>query len=138
MFLQENSRAYLFVDCPDGEVRGWPMTAFYRPGLIYFTTYAKAPKAAHLERAHSATVIVATPEGRQPLDYVEVSGAVRVIAFTPEIVDRFISLTPGDDDRVDETVKTTFRDRIASGKRVLVEVDVEVARAGCLHEDVGA
>lgn len=133
-FLRANTRAYLFVVTTSGEVRGWPMTSMYQPGLLYFTTYRKSVKTPHLVAAGSASVVVATPEGVDPLDSVTVSGPIRVIDFSQPVIERFLDLQPDTETRVDAAQRDRFRRRLAEGKRVLIEVEVREAVLHRLEE----
>lgn len=141
-FLRYQHRAYLFVETDGGEVRGWPLTAFYRSGLLYFTTYVKSVKVRHFDGAMTSAAIVATPEGETPVRFCEVRGAIRVVPFTPEVVERFLAFRAQEsldqNAETSEAMKARFRDRLTSGKRVLIEIDVEAAELGQVATGVAA
>jgi hypothetical protein len=141
-FLRENGRAYVFVSS-GSEVRGWPLTAFYQPALLYFTTYGKSPKIAHMKGADEAVVIVATPYGASPMRYATVRGPIRVVEFSAPVIERFWEVRQADNSRgpetrVDEAVGVRFKARLAAGKRVLIEIDVAEAVLGTLEAGYAA
>ncbi len=125
-FLRDHRRAYLFVRTEDGEARGWPLTAFFAPGRLWFTTYAKSAKMPFIHRASRASVAVLTDEGVEPVRYVVVEGPLSVRTADADTVNFAVNSRPAHL-RLDAGHEQRYRHALETGKRVILEVAVERA-----------
>lgn len=132
-FLAAHKRAYLFVRTPDGAARGWPLTAFYNDGVLWFTTYGKSAKMPHVHAASRGSVAVLTDEGVTPVSYVVAEGPLSVRRADAATIQRALDSRP-EELRLDPAHEQRYRGALESGKRVIIEVKVERAE----HHRAGA
>lgn len=120
-FLRDHRRAYLFVPCADGQVRGWPLTGFLAPGRVWFTTYAKSPKMQHVNAATTASVAVLSDEGVTPVEYVVVDGPVAVRRADAGLLETVLNSRPAHL-RLDAEREGRYRRALETGRRIVIEV----------------
>jgi hypothetical protein len=123
-FLAAHKRAYLFVRTAAGEARGWPLTAFYNDGVLWFTTYGKSAKMPHIHAARRGSVAVLTDEGVTPVSYVVAEGPISVRSADAATIQRALDSRP-EELRLDPAHEQRYRGALESGKRVIIEVRVE-------------
>jgi hypothetical protein len=126
VFLQRNHRAFLF--CRDGGGRpvGYAMRSVtYDTGAIYFTTYAKAAKVRHLTADPTVACVVREEDGP---GWVSLQGRAEVYAPTFAELDALLTLS-SPETRVSDSVIKNVYDRLRSGKRAFIKIDIDEVRA---------
>ena len=122
-FLRAHSRTFLIATRADGSPTGWPMVGLYPGGALEFSTYGRSRKVADLTRNPEACCVVA------PVD----SDRALVLRGTAEVVEGQHEPSTGDDDvrsdiKVAEGIGERARERMKSGKRVVVRFTPTTAR----------
>ncbi len=120
-FLAGHTRAYLLTRRRDGAPTIHPMTAFFADGRMTMTTYRKSTKARNVERDGRAACLVVNGYGKTDVQAVLVRGraALRSAALAvPAVSER-------DEPKVSSTVASRVADRMASGKRVYLDVHAD-------------
>jgi hypothetical protein len=128
-FICTNHRAFLF--CRDGDRRpiGYAMrTIAYHSAsrCLYFTTYTKSAKIRHLLANPEVACLVGDDSG-----WVSVNGVAWVYQPSEAEIDGLIGVG-STDDRVPDSIVTTVRDRLLSGKRCFIEILLDEVRAAQL------
>ena len=118
-FLARYTRAFLLTRRPDGAPTIHPMVAFFADGRVSMTTYRKSAKARNVERDPRAGCLVVNGYAKDDVRGVLVRGrgAIRQAAMAPP------PPRGGDAPRVSESVSARVADRMASGKRVYLDVE---------------
>jgi hypothetical protein len=127
-FVATHPHVFLLTRRADGFPTAYAMSARVDRRSILFTTYRASAKVGHLLREGTATVVAADEDGGTRV--VELSGPVRVADSerwlappeSPAVPHRGMAGVPDD-------VAATVRDRHESGKRIVLEVVPESARA---------
>jgi uncharacterized pyridoxamine 5'-phosphate oxidase family protein len=130
-FLQRNHRAFLFCRDENGDPIGYAMRSVtYESGRLYFATYTKSAKVRHLLADPEVACVVLSEDqaGEGASQWVSLQGRAEVYRPSPdEITSMLASGTP--EVRVPDSVVAKVRDRLMSGKRSFIRVDVEQVRA---------
>ena len=131
-FLQRNHRAFLFCRDGSGHPIGYAMRSItYDAGRLYFATYTNSAKVRHLAADPEAACVVLSeaPLGAGQLSWVSLRGRAEVYRPRPdEIAGMLHRSSP--ERRVPDSVVATVHDRLISGKRSFIRLDVEEVRAG--------
>ena len=117
-FLGRHTRAFLLTRRRDGSPTIHPMTAFFADGRTTMTTYRKSVKARNVERDPRAACLVVNGYGRSDVRGVLVRGRAALRPGVMEAPARGASGAP----RVSGDVSARIADRMASGKRVFLDV----------------
>ena len=130
-FIRAEHRVFLF--CRDGARRpiGYAMRSVaYRSATrcLYFATYAKSAKVQHLRSAPEVACLIGDDEG-----WVSVGGLAHVYQPSAAEVDELIGES-SPDQRVPDSVVTTVRDRLLSGKRCFIGLTLTQVRAADLPD----
>lgn len=121
-FLRDHHRAFLFCRDDAGNPIGYPMrTLTFDSGLLYFATYTKSAKVRHLRANPEAACVVTDEKGSS---WVSVRGRAEVYRPSPEDVARLLGRS-SPESRVPEGVIATVHERLLSGKRSFIRVDVD-------------
>jgi hypothetical protein len=117
-FLAAHSRAFLLTRRRDGAPTIHPMTGLLADGRLVFNTYRKSAKARNIERDPRAAVVVVNGYGAPRVEAVGVRGrgSIRTAAAMPAAAPT--SAAP----RVSGSVAGRVTERMASGKRILIDV----------------
>src|SRR5262245_10573463 len=119
-FLAAHTRAFLLTHRRDGAPTIHPMTGFFADGRVVFNTYRKSAKTRNVERDARAAVVVVNgyrPRGN-PAEAVEVRGSAVVRSGVPAVP----AGAPAEAPRVSGSVAGRVAERMASGKRILIEI----------------
>jgi hypothetical protein len=120
-FLARHTRTFLLTRRRDGSPTIHPMTAFFADGRVTMTTYRKSAKAQNVLRDDRAACLVVNGYGKDDVRAVLVRGRgrIRQAAFTPPpTADRV-------EPKVSEGIAGKVADRMASGKRIFLDVEPE-------------
>lgn len=114
-FLGAHSRVFLLATRADGSPTGWPMVGLYPGGTLEFSTYGRSQKVRDLTRNPSACCVVAPTDDQRAL----------VLRGTADVVTGRHQPSTGTtnaptDVRVAEGVAERARERMESGKRVVI------------------
>jgi hypothetical protein len=122
-FLGRHTRAFLLTRRPDGAPTIHPMVAFFGDGCVSMTTYRKSAKARNVERDPRAACLVVNGYGKDEVRAVLARGrgALRQapLAASPA--------GAGEAPKVSGSVTARVADRMASGKRVFLDVEPDDA-----------
>jgi len=126
-FLAAHTRAFLLTRRRDGAPTIHPMTAFSANGRVVFNTYRKSAKTRNVERDPRAAVVVVDGYHAKgdPVEAVTLRGSAIVRAGVPPVP------TGGaaeEAPRVSGSVAGRVAERMASGKRILIEIALTSAR----------
>lgn len=131
--LEATRDVVLFGRDGEGSPVGWPMrTLAVRDGAMVFTTYAASAKVRHLRRDQRVCVLISSSSS-EGTSWASISGLARVAHPTPAELDELFGGSSSDE-RVPTWMAGSVRQRLAEGKRVLLEISslrcqgVEVAR----------
>jgi hypothetical protein len=126
----------LLVNTRRGTVSGYPMTGAFAEDSVWFTTYRKSRKVAHL-LADDRVCCVLVPPSTEPIQDPPL--ALSGHAALADGAGPFAQTTPGDAPlEVPSAVREKVVDRLRSGQRVVFRVPVESARVLSRPPDVGA
>jgi hypothetical protein len=109
------------VFCRDGSGApvGYPMNVTAVNGTtIVFTTYAQSAKVAHL-RVDPRAAVILLEERDDEVGWLLATGAIAIAHAGPDEVDALFA-SRAQDPRVPESVTRSVRDRLLTGKRVLL------------------
>lgn len=125
-FLRRNHRAFLFCRGDDGQPIGYAMRSItYEPGRLYFATYTKSAKVRHLRTDPETACVVTSEDGAK---WVSLQGRAEVYHPSPAEFGPMLERS-SPEERVPESVVANVHDRLLSGKRSFIRLDVEVVRA---------
>ena len=121
-FLARHTRAFLLTRRRDGSPTIHPMTAFFADGRMTMTTYRKSAKARNVERDERAACLVVSGYGSSDVRAVLVRGRGRLRAATIAALptEGRAETAPA---KVPDAVATRVAARMASGKRVFLDVE---------------
>lgn len=125
-FLLRNHRTFLF--CRDGGGRpiGYAMRSItFDRRALYFATYSRSAKVRHLTTAPDVACVVREEDGP---GWVSLQGRAEVYRPSPAEIDAVLSRGSAEV-RVPDAVIVNVRDRLRSGKRSFIRVEVEEVRA---------
>ena len=118
-FLARYTRAFLLTRRRDGSPTIHPMTAFFADGRVTMTTYRKSAKARNVERDPRAGCLVVNGYAKDDVRGVLVRGRGVIRRATMEALPSGGSEAP----KVSDGVTARIADRMASGKRVFLDVE---------------
>ena len=130
-FLQRNHRAFLFCRDDSGHPVGYAMRSItYDAGRLYFATYTKSAKVHHLLADPEAACVVQSeaPLSEGQLSWVSLRGRADVYRPRPEEIAGMLDRS-SPEGRVPDSVVAKVHDRLLSGKRSFIRLDVEEVRA---------
>lgn len=130
-FLRRNHRAFLFCRDGSGHPIGYAMRSItYEPGRLYFATYTKSAKVRHL-LADPGVACVVTSEVRAGEDWpswVSLQGRAEIYRPSPVEIETMLQRSPPEV-RVPVSVIEKVHDRLLSGKRSFIRLNIEEVRA---------
>jgi hypothetical protein len=130
-FLRRNHRAFLFCRDGSGHPIGYAMRSItYESGHLYFATYTKSAKVRHLLADPEAACVVLSevPVGEGRLSWVSLRGRAEIYRPSPEEIASMLERS-SPEGRVPDSVVAKVHDRLLSGKRSFIRLDVEEVRA---------
>ena len=130
-FLQRNHRAFLFCRDESGHPIGYAMRSItYDAGRLYFATYTKSAKVRHLAADPQAACVVLSevPVGEGRLSWVSLRGRAQIYRPAPEEIASVLDRS-SPEGRVPDSVVAKVHDRLLSGKRSFIRLEVEEVRA---------
>jgi uncharacterized pyridoxamine 5'-phosphate oxidase family protein len=125
-FLRRNHRAFLFCRDDEGRPIGYPMRSItYEPGRLYFTAYTKSAKVRHLiTNPEAACVVLGGDHAAEGGPWASLHGRAEVYRPSPAEVEAM--LDHGSPElRVAESMIADVHDRLLSGKRSFIRLDVD-------------
>jgi uncharacterized pyridoxamine 5'-phosphate oxidase family protein len=130
-FLRRYHRAFLFCRDEDGNPIGYAMRSItYEEHRLYFATYIKSAKVRHLKADPEVACVVVSGDraGERRPSWVSLWGRAHIYRASPEETESILARsTP--ELRVPDSVITKVHDRLLSGKRSLIRLDIEEVRA---------
>ena len=130
-FLRRHHRAFLFCRDEGGSPIGYAMRSItYEEQRLYFATYTKSAKVRHLQADPEVACVVVSEDraGECWPSWVSLWGRADIYRPSPEETESILERsTP--ELRVPESVITKVHDRLLSGKRSLIRLDIEEVRA---------
>ena len=123
-FLGRHTRMFLLTRRRDGAPTIHPMTGFFADGRITMTTYRKSAKARNVERDERAACLVVNGYGHADVRGALVRGRGRLREGTMAVPADSASAAP----KVSDSVTARVADRMASGKRIFLDVEPDDAR----------
>lgn len=130
-FLRCNHRAFLFCRDEGGNPIGYAMRSItYEPRRLFFSTYTKSAKVRHLQADPEIACVVMSEGGADECwpSWVSLQGRAEVYRPTPAEAESILGHS-SPEVRVPESVITKVHDRLLSGKRSLIRLDVQEVRA---------
>jgi hypothetical protein len=130
-FLQRNHRAFLFCRDDGGHPIGYAMRSItYEPGRLFFATYTKSAKVSHLLADPEAACVVMSEDraGEGWPSWASLQGRAEIYRPTPAELETMLERS-SPEVRVPESVIAKVRDRLLSGKRSFIRLDIEEVRA---------
>ena len=121
-FLQGSSRVFLLGTRADGSPTGWPMVGLYPGGALEFSTYGTSQKVKDFTRSPAAACVVAPLDDARAL---VLRGSCTRVAGQHEPSTGGIN--PPGDVKVGDGIAERARDRMLSGKRVVLRFAPESA-----------
>ena len=123
-FLGRHTRMFLLTRRRDGAPTIHPMTGFFADGRVTMTTYRKSAKARNVARDERASCLVVNGYGHEDVQGALVRGRGRLREGTMAVPGASASAAP----KVSDSVTARVADRMASGKRVFLDVEPDEAR----------
>jgi uncharacterized pyridoxamine 5'-phosphate oxidase family protein len=130
-FLRRNHRAFLFCRDEGGNPIGYAMRSItYEPRRLYFATYTKSAKVRHLQADPAVACVVVSEDGAGECwpSWVSLQGRAEIHQPSPAETESILERS-SPEVRVPESVITKVHDRLLSGKRSLIRLDVQEVRA---------
>ena len=118
-FLASHTRAFLLSRRRDGAPTIHPMTGFFADGRVVMTTYRKSAKARNVERDPRAAALVVNGYGAGDVRAACLQGRATLRRAEVGTLPTAERTTP----KVGQGVAGTVTTRMASGKRVLLEIE---------------
>ena len=122
-FLGRHTRLFLLTRRRDGAPTIHPMTGFFADGRVTMSTYRKSAKARNVERDPRAACLVVNGYGKDDVRGVLVRGRGSLRQATMPAPATGTSEAP----KVSGSVAARVADRMASGKRVFLDVEPDEA-----------
>jgi hypothetical protein len=115
--LERSNRSFLVSLRADGSPTAHPMTALLEEGRLLFTTYRRSAKARNIERDARVAAVYLPPYDEPPQGALSVEGRgeIRGAAQVPQ--------RRGEGPEVTAPVAERVNDRLASGKRILLDIE---------------
>ena len=126
-FLRRHHRAFLFCRDDERHPIGYAMRSItYQAGRLYFATYTKSAKVRHLLADPEAACVVLSEDqqGAQWPPWVSLRGRAEVYRPSPEEIEQILSRSSSEV-RVTQSVISKVHDRLLSGKRSFIRLDVQ-------------
>jgi len=123
-FLGRHTRMFLLTRRRDGAPTIHPMTGFFADGRVTMTTYRKSAKARNVARDERASCLVVNGYGHEDVQGALVRGRGRLREGTMALPGASASAAP----KVSDGVTARVADRMASGKRVFLDVEPDEVR----------
>ena len=120
--LERSNRSFLVTLRADGSPTAHPMTALTLDGAIMFNTYRSSAKARNVARDARVSAVYLPPYDQPPRGVLAVKGRGE-IRGTGEHPQR-----RGQGPAVSDSVARRVTERIATGKRVLIEIHAQQVR----------
>ena len=130
-FLRRNHRAFLFCRDEGGHPIGYAMRSItYEPRRLYFATYTKSAKVRHLLADPEVACVVVSEDraGEGWPSWVSLQGRAEIYRPSPAEIETMLERS-SPEVRVPDSVIAKVHDRLLSGKRSLIRLDVEEVRA---------
>jgi uncharacterized pyridoxamine 5'-phosphate oxidase family protein len=130
-FLRRNHRAFMFCRDEGGHPVGYAMRSItYEPGRLYFATYTKSAKVRHLLADPEVACVVVSEDraGEGWPSWVSLHGSAEIYRPSPAEIETVLERS-SPEVRVPDSVIAKVHDRLLSGKRSLIRLDVEEVRA---------
>jgi nitroimidazol reductase NimA-like FMN-containing flavoprotein (pyridoxamine 5'-phosphate oxidase superfamily) len=130
-FLLRNHRAFLFCRDDDGHPIGYAMRSItYEPGRLYFATYTRSAKVRHLLADPEAVCVVLSEDRTSAAwpSWVSLRGSAEVYRPSPAEIEPMLARSSSEA-RVPQSVIAKVYDRLRSGRRSFIRLDVEEVRA---------
>jgi hypothetical protein len=123
-FLRRYTRVFLLTRRRDGAPTIHPMTGFFADGRVTMSTYRKSAKARNVDRDPRAACLVVNGYGKDDVRGVLVRGrgSLRQAAMAAPA-----AAEAGEAPKVSGSVATRVAARMASGKRVFLDVEPDEA-----------
>ena len=122
-FLGLHTRVFLLTRRRDGAPTIHPMTGFWADGRVTMSTYRKSAKGRNVERDPRAACLVVNGYGKDDVQGVLVRGRGSLRQATMAVPASSESAAP----KVSDSVTSRVADRMASGKRVFLDVEPDEA-----------
>ena len=122
-FLAAHTRVFLLTRRRDGAPTIHPMAGFFADGRVTMTTYRKSAKARNVERDPRAGCLVANGYGKDEVRAVAVRGRARLRQAAMDAAPAAARSAP----KVSESVTGRIAERMASGKRIFLDVEPDEA-----------
>ena len=118
-FLARYTRMFLLTRRRDGAPTIHPMTGFFADGRVTMTTYRKSAKARNVARDPRAACLVVNGYGHDDVRGALVRGRGSLREGTMAVPARSATAAP----KVSDSVSARVADRMASGKRIFLDVE---------------
>ena len=122
-FLGRHTRVFLLTRREDGAPTMHPMTGTFADGRVTMSTYRKSAKARNVERDPRAACLVVNGYGKDDVRGVLVRGRGNLRQATMAAPTAGTTEAP----KVSGSVTARVADRMASGKRVFLDVEPDEA-----------
>jgi len=122
-FLSQHTRVFLLTRRKDGAPTIHPMTGFFADGLVTMTTYRKSAKARNVEHDPRAGCLVVNGYGKDDVQAVAVRGRGSLRRGEVAALPAAERAAP----KVSDSVAGRVADRMASGKRIFLDVEPDTA-----------
>jgi len=122
-FLGRHTRVYLLTRRRDGAPTIHPMSGFFADGRVTMSTYRKSTKARNVERDARTACLVVNGYGKDDVRGVLVRGRGSLREATMPVPPSTESEAP----KVSSSVAGRVAERMASGKRVFLDVEPDEA-----------
>ena len=123
-FLGRYTRVFLLTRRRDGSPTIHPMTGFWADGRVTMSTYRKSAKGRNVERDPRAACLVVNGYGKDDVRGVLVRGRGSLRQATTAVAP---SSSESAAPKVSDSVTSRVADRMASGKRVFLDVEPDEA-----------
>jgi hypothetical protein len=123
-FVARYTRIFLLTRRRDGAPTIHPMTGFFADGRVTMTTYRKSAKARNVVRDARASCLVVDGYGHPDVRGALLRGRGRLREGTMAVPADSASAAP----KVSDGVTSRVAERMASGKRVFLDVEPDDAR----------
>jgi general stress protein 26 len=117
-FVRNNPRTFLISRRKDGSPTGHPMLCLIGDGRIQFSTYRKSVKVQNFQRDPTAACLATTKHDDPAFNAALVRGQARV----REGLELPMRETPQTSSWVSTGVSSRSKERLATGKRIILEI----------------
>jgi hypothetical protein len=120
--LERSNRSFLVTLRADGSPTAHPMTALTQDGALMFNTYRSSAKARNVARDARVSAVYLPPYDQPPRGVLAVRGRGEICGADEPPQRR------GQGPAVSDSVARRVSERIAAGKRVLIEIHAQRVR----------